>query len=310
MEDGGFKYSEKFLSMIKDLHAGKESLPYYSDYIEAHLAGVNSRYRGFLCHLIPEITYRCGDLRNKKILDFGCGTGSSTVALAGQWGEVAAYDIDLKSLAICQERINEHGFTDRVIFYEGDLEKIKDKMGSFDFILMNGVIEHIPLSFQGLRKKVLLDLFSLLNPVGYLYINETPNRLFPFDFHTTKLWWLPWSKPGSNWAYRRAMKTKKHLEYVASHSQGPLGLEERGVWGATYFEIRKYLSGLPYRIMNSEKEYDRHVDYKLGKAPSIKRKAFETIIYYSATKWSRMPITAFIPSLTNLVIQKLDFRRT
>jgi 2-polyprenyl-3-methyl-5-hydroxy-6-metoxy-1,4-benzoquinol methylase len=310
MDDQNFTYSKEFIEMIKDLHAGKEDLQFYNQYIEAHLGGPNGRYKRFISRLVPEITYRCGDLKAKRILDFGCGTGSSTVALAGQGGKVAAYDIDLKSLAICQERIKEHGFTDRVIFYEGDFEKIKDKMGSFNLILMNGVIEHIPLSLHGARKRVILDLFSLLNPGGYLYINETPNRLFPFDFHTTKLWWLPWFPPGSKWVYKRVIKKNQHIEIAKSHSAGPLGLEERGVWGATYFEIRKYLSGLPCRIMNSEKEYDRHVDYKLGKAPSIKRKAFETIIYYSATKWSRMPITAFIPYLTNLVIQKLDFRRT
>jgi len=305
VEDGAFEYSEKFLSMIKDLHAGKENLPYYSDYIEAHLAGVNSRYRGFLCHLIPEITYRCGDLGKKKVLDFGCGTGATTVALASVAEEVWAYDIDEKSIFICEERVKEHGLLDKVRFVGGSFQEQKENMEGFDFILMNGVIEHIPLSLQGLRKKVLLDLFSLLNAGGYLYINGTPNRLLPFDFHTTRLWWLPWSKPGSNWAYQRAIQKGKHVK-EGGHSMGPLGLEERGVWGATYFEIVKYVSGQPYTIMNSIEGYSRHLDYQSVGNSSIKRKAFEKIVYYAATKCFEIPITALTPFLTHLVIRKND----
>ena len=134
-------------------------------------------------------------------------------------------------------------------------------MGTFDFILLNGVIEHIPLSKKGLRKKTFQTLFDILNEQGCLYIDDTPNRLWPIDGHTTKLWWIPWTKPGSRWAYQKAIREHKHFNNLITYSNGPLGLEERGAWGATFFEIIDYLSGKPFEIVNTLPGHNKSISY-------------------------------------------------
>ncbi|MCD6298855.1 MAG: class I SAM-dependent methyltransferase [Deltaproteobacteria bacterium] len=301
-----FEYSKQFVRMIENLHMGKKNLPFYRKYIISHLGGAGSRYRRFILQLLPEIIYRCGELKGKRILDFGCGTGSTTVALANAGQEVFAYDIDDESLKICARRIHEHGLSNKVKFLRGDFGKVRNDIGLFDLILMNGVIEHIPKSIKGLRRRVLREVFRTLQERGFLYINETPNRLFPCDLHTTKLWWLPWTCPGSVWAYNRAIRKKRHTDVTNTDKQspGPLGLEERGVWGATYFEIIGYFSGLSFKVMNNREGYDRHIDYQKIQKASVKRAMFEATVYYSATKWFGVPITAFSPSISHLVIQK------
>jgi len=220
-----FDYSEDFKRLIIRLHRGKENLPGYQNYLKAHLGGPDSRVVLFTKYLCPEIEYHCGSLKDKRILDFGCGTGATTAALAQYSEQICAFDTDNESIEICRRRISEHGLDSKVQFYHADnLDKVKDSMGTFDLILLNGVIEHIPLTKTGLRRKIIQSLFDLLKTPGYLYINETPNRLYPFDFHTTQLWWIPWTKPSSEWSYRRAVKKGRHSDFPTI-SKGSLGLE-------------------------------------------------------------------------------------
>ncbi|MGQ0549355.1 MAG: class I SAM-dependent methyltransferase [Armatimonadota bacterium] len=297
-------YSQEFKRLIVDLHRGKEGLPAYEDYIAEHMGGPDSRLGRFETQLYPEIRYHCGDLSAKRVLDFGCGTGSATAALAPHCERLVAFDIDEKSVAVCLKRLEEHRLLDSVrVVWARDFEEIAADVGTFDFILLHAVLEHLPLSIRGLRRRVVARLFDALNPGGHLYINETPNRLWPKDSHTTGLWWIPWSSPGSMWAYARAVRAGQHIDNPATHSDGPLGLEERGAWGATFFEIVRYLRGRPLRVVNGLPGHDRHVNYT-GGAQSWKRRVFESVIYHSITRWTRVPITAAMPMISNLVIQK------
>lgn len=300
-----FEYSKEFRDLIVCLHRGKEHLPFYDGYITAHLGGPNSRLNTFSIYLFPEIRYHCGDLRTKKVLDFGCGTGSTTAVLAMNCKRVVAYDIDKKSIYIAEKRLKEHNLGDRVEFVSApNIEEVLPQIGNFDFILINGVIEHIPLSKIGLRKRILGSLFNSLNINGCLYINDTPNRLWPIDFHTTQLWWIPWRSPGSKIAYEKAVNMGRHSDNSGSHSDGPLGLEERGAWGATFFEITSYLSDMPYEVLNLTPGHNKHVSYGIS-ASSAKYRIYEQVLYYILVKGFNIPLTAFEKYLTNLIIRKV-----
>ena len=300
-----FHYSEHFRGLVVNFLRRKEASPHLNDL----LGGPNSRVIRFIKQLIPEIEYHCGTLNGKRILDFGCGMGASSAALTHYGGKVCAFDIDEKSIEICKQRIQEHGMKDRVQFYcADDIDKVKDSMGNFDLILMNGVIEHIPLSIIGLRKRIIKSLFALLNKGGYLFINDSPNRLYPIDFHTTKLWLIPWTMAGSEWAYRRAIKkgrfsndpTNMECSLVRT---GQFSLEEYGAWGITYWEIIHYLSKEDFTCVNLINGHNRHISvFSLSR--NWKRTFFEFLIYYSAVKLFNIPITAFGPSINNLVLQK------
>jgi SAM-dependent methyltransferase len=301
-----FEYSQEFKNLIIELHRGKEALPSYKGYINAHLGGPDSRLSNFVKYLYPEIRHHCGDLFPKRVLDFGCGTGATTVVLAMHCSQVVAFDIDQRSIAACEKRLIEHHLIDKVdLLWAVDFESMVEKVGTFDFILLNGVIEHIPLSKIGLRKKILQMLFDILNSKGVLYINKTPNRLWPIDRHTTQLWWIPWTPPGSMWAYSKAIRKGKHFDNPETHSYGPLGLEERGAWGATFFEIKEYLSGKSFEIINALRGHDRHLSYTEG-GENIQRRIFDFFVYCFLTGWTGIPITAVAPFITHLAIRKID----
>lgn len=292
-----FEYSKKFQSELNNLLSKRESSPYHSLYIQAHLGGENSREVVFEKFLIPEIKYHCPNLKNKSILDLGAGTGSTTLVLAKHFGHIDAFDTDQKALVLCKLRLKENGFGEKVTTLKTtDLGSINQK---YDFILMNAVVEHIPLSEKDLRRKVIRQAFSLLKPGGYLYINDTPNRIFPLDRHTTNKWLIPWTRPGNRWAFSQAKK----MGLYSQNENKSIKLEEDGAWGATYLELRNYFKGLNYKVLNLEKRHDRFLAY--SSRSSKKRQCFETLLYYTFVKTFRLPLTTFWPSINNLVIQKI-----
>ncbi len=297
-----FQYSKHFEDLINAFNQEHMGLPNYEQYLKDHLGGPDSRLVRFTNYMCPEIEYHCGKLRSKRVLDFGCGTGATTAALMQFCDEVVAFDKDQESIDICKQRIREHGFKNSPAFYSADdIDKVKDELGTFDLILANDVIEHIPLTRPGLRKKIIKTLFHLLKPQGRLFINSSPNRLYPFDFHTTQLWWLPWSSPGSQWAYTRARRKGRHTVFRRI-SEGSLGLEECGTWGITYWEIMNYLGEEGCVCLNTIKGHDRHIFYTSH--GSWKRSVFEFLIYRLGVKLLDAPITAFTPFINNLVIEK------
>jgi len=293
-----FNYSNDLEAMIVHLHRGKESWPHYHLYIAAHLGGVNGRVSTFVQFLCPEIAFRCGPLADKLVLDFGCGTGASSVALALSGARVIAADICQESLEIARKRVQEHGLEDRVKFAAIDDLPMLQENGSFDLVLMNGVIEHIPTSDLGLRVKVLATAANCLRRGGYLYISETPNRLWPKDTHSTGLWFLPWTPAGSKIGYNYAISRGRHTE-CATLSQGPRGLEEVGAWGATYWELNAALQGLGFRCKNAGSEQGQRVNFTYK--GSAKRRIFEHVIYWLVTLPFGIPIIAFCPFLDHLV---------
>jgi 2-polyprenyl-3-methyl-5-hydroxy-6-metoxy-1,4-benzoquinol methylase len=298
-----FAYSQDFEDAILASLEKVRDLPNYRKYLEAHLGGQNSRVVWIMNNLIHEIEHYCGDLKNKRILDFGCGTGASTAALAFYCENLVAFDIDQASLTICEKRIAEHGLEGGVRFYHANkIESIMNELGRFDIILANGVLEHIPISSHGLRESTMKNLVEMLKKPGFICINDTPNRIFPLDFHTTQMWIIPWTKPGSLWAYKKAVKGGRYMN-TGSH-KGPLSLEEAGAWGISYWELLDYLRGRDVKIMNVDKNLRRRNQIQLlSNTNPYLQNFYERIVYPIVTLLFGIPVQAFTPKINGLMIR-------
>src|SRR5438093_425657 len=159
---------------------------------------------------------------------------------------VAGYDIDPELVDVCRMRLKEHGLESAVRLYcAPNLEDVKDRIGPVDLVLLSGVIEHIPLTERGLRRRLIRTLFGMLKPGGSLYIYDTPNRAWPIDFHTTGLLGIPWTKPGSPSAYARAVRAGRYGD-SPRYTPGPRGMEQCGAWRAPSWSILRTL--LPPRV--------------------------------------------------------------
>ena len=125
-----------------------------------------------------------------RVLEVGCGTGSSTVSLAEQGAKVTAIDIDKQSLRVAAERCEIYGL--KVEFIQRSADAIATfGPGAYDLVIFSASLEHMT---HIERLAALRGAWQILAPRGLLSVVDTPNRLWFFDGHTSKLpffHWLP-----------------------------------------------------------------------------------------------------------------------
>ena len=101
------------------------------------------------------------DLKNKKVLDIGCGTGGITLSLANNYGasEVVGVDVEEPVLNTANRRAAARGLTDRVKFVKVEAGPLPFDDGEFDLVFSKDAMIHIP------DKEILFaDVIRLLKP--------------------------------------------------------------------------------------------------------------------------------------------------
>lgn len=122
----------------------------------------------------------------KRLLDFGCGSAASSMILARLLPETNITGVELvaDSLRVARARARFHG-QERVSFLQSPSgTTLPADLGRFDFIVMNAVFEHL---LPEERMPILSALWRVLESGGVLFLQETPNRHFPLELHTTGL---------------------------------------------------------------------------------------------------------------------------
>lgn len=130
-------------------------------------------------------------LAGARILEIGCGTGASTVALAEQGAEVTGVDIDGPAMAVARDRARLHA--QRATFVSCNATQVAERFAGerFDFIIFFAALEHMT---HEERLESISSTWRMLPSGGLWVVIETPNRLWYFDGHTALLpffHWLP-----------------------------------------------------------------------------------------------------------------------
>jgi 2-polyprenyl-3-methyl-5-hydroxy-6-metoxy-1,4-benzoquinol methylase len=199
------------------------------------------------------LAYFPDDLLNKplKVLDYGCGAGSSTLVLSRLFPNATIIGVDFvdKSLKLARLR-KEHYRLHNAEFCQvpssGSFSNYKD----FDLVFLNAVYEHL---LPAERPVVLESLWKALKAGGSLVLNQTPHRWFPIETHTSALPlinYLPDSL--ARWAQ---IKLSKRSFGIESWEQ----MLRRGIRGATVSEILRNIKRVdrgaqllkPFRIARS-----------------------------------------------------------
>ena len=118
--------------------------------------------------LIAAFVRLSGLARGASVADFGCGSGVFTELLRREGFSSVGLDISPKLIAL--GRVNYPGLDLRV----GDAENLPFESGSFDGVLLNGLVHHFP-DPSSLAKEVR----RVLKPLGR-FVAFDPNRMNPF----------------------------------------------------------------------------------------------------------------------------------
>ncbi|MDW7773272.1 MAG: class I SAM-dependent methyltransferase [Desulfobulbaceae bacterium] len=148
---------------------------------------VFKRYNHALRHVAPWLS-RTIELSGKNVLEIGCGTGSSTAALAHYVQKIEGYDIHSLAVQGARKRMEIMGLTNarlHIIDEDALITRIvKDAGNKYDIILLFAVLEHQTVIE---RHNTLTACWDLLAEDGIMAVIDTPNILHYFDLHTSKL---------------------------------------------------------------------------------------------------------------------------
>lgn len=174
--------------------------------------------------------------QDTAVLDFGCGSGASTMILSRMLPETRIVGVELnpRLLEIALARSEFYKTGNRVSFFLSPNENsLPEDIGRFDFIFLSAVYEHL---LPRERKAILPLLWSRLKPVGILFINQTPYRWFPVETHTTSgLVFINYMPDSIAFPYARRFSKRKLSNYSWP------GLLRGGIRGGSAREIVKIL---------------------------------------------------------------------
>ncbi len=146
-----------------------------------------NRLRRARDHLVPWVD-QTFPLAGATVLEFGCGHGPVSCAFATRAERVIGVDVEAEYVADGRRFVAECG-AENVELHHHPVGEIVDavaaRTGEIDVFLLYAVLEHLTLDerLDAARARARGDR----RRSGVIVVCEAPNRLFPFDHHTTRL---------------------------------------------------------------------------------------------------------------------------
>ncbi len=103
---------------------------------------------------------------DSKVLEFGCGTGSTALAHAPYVDQIRATDVSRKMIAIAQSKADAKG-VNNVLFEQVDIESLDAPDGSFDMVMGHSILHLLDD-----KEAVLARVHDLLKPGG-VFVSST-----------------------------------------------------------------------------------------------------------------------------------------
>ena len=166
-----------------------------------------------------------------RILDFGCGSGASTMVLGRLLPpcEIVGIELDEKLLGVARLRAKHFGRNNVQFLRSPTGDSLPSNLGVFDYAIFSAVFEHL-LPHE--RPQLLGKVWNLVKKGGVLFLNQTPYRYSPVEVHTTG------GLPLINYLPDRlALFAARHFSAHVQANENWETLLRRGIRGGTIAEI-------------------------------------------------------------------------
>jgi SAM-dependent methyltransferase len=159
----------------------------------------------------------------KKVLEFGCHFGGTSVVLASLGAHVEAVDVEKRYTELTRLNAERYGVKPRVrARLVPDTTRLPFADAEFDVISCNSVLEYVPPeALDG----VLRELDRVLAPGGHVVVLGTSNRLWPYEPHTHR------------WLVNYLPPSLRRLLFAGSPRAGVSPWRLRGGLGGRYVDI-------------------------------------------------------------------------
>jgi len=148
------------------------------------------------------------DLKGKKLLDAGCGTGWFSKAASERGAEVTSMDIGDKLLSKVAVKCNSKCVI-------GSIMDIPFDDNTFDIIISSEVIEHVTNPTKAIR-----ELYRVLKPQGTLVLT-TPNKIWYFSIWIANTFKLRHYQGLENWmGWYELKKELRDVGFINSQMSG------------------------------------------------------------------------------------------
>ena len=198
-----------------------------------------------------------------RILDFGCGTGGSSLSMARAFPRCQVVGVELNAgpLELARKLAASRNVCNVSFVQSSAGDSLFADPGLFDVIMLSAVYEHLK---PPERLAVLPLLWSTLRESGVMLFNQTPHSWYPYEHHSAGLWltnYLP--DRLTHWLVRRYAKMNLSVNRSADWQDHLRG----GIRGGSEREILKIIraaGGVPRVLQPLSPQYKDRAAYWLA----------------------------------------------
>jgi ubiquinone/menaquinone biosynthesis C-methylase UbiE len=128
---------------------------------------------GFIDLIFERMVKLTGDMKNKKVVDFGCGNGWLTEILLQNGAEVWAFDISKEAIRLTEAVAQKNGHSNRLHTGVMPAEQLEYDDNFFDVVIGVAILHHLDIEIAA------KEIFRVLKPGGTAYFME-PLAYNPF----------------------------------------------------------------------------------------------------------------------------------
>jgi SAM-dependent methyltransferase len=190
-----------------------------------------------------------GDVRGKRVVDFGCGSGANTALLANRGAHVWGLDISEDLLRLARRRLTSSGYAGGVTFIAASAHDMPFPDAAIDLVFGMGILHHLDLDLAS------REVLRVLKPGGRAIFQE-PVRNSAVLRALRPL--VPWQAPDVS-PYERPLTDGELRRFASGFSRASMRAFDlphvrlgrllpgvRHYWRTLYDWDRRLLRGAPW----------------------------------------------------------------